>query len=122
VHCYTDPSPLHLRDLLALDCYIGITGWIADPRRGVDLADLVARREIPQGRLMIETDAPFLIPLNRPKVAKEESAKGKRGVREMNEPALLGWVAKKVAECLEMSVEDLAKETTAAAKEFFRIE
>lgn len=120
MHCYTDPSPLHLRDLLSLDCYIGITGWIADPRRGVELAELVARREIPQGRLMIETDAPFLIPLNRPKVslAKETGAKGKRGVRETNEPALLGWVAKKVAECLEMPVEELVKETTAAAKEF----
>jgi TatD DNase family protein len=121
VHCYTDPSPLHLRDLLALDCYIGITGWIADPRRGVDLADLVARREIPQGRLMIETDAPFLIPLNRPKVPKEDSAKGRKGVRETNEPALLGWVAKKAAECLEMPIEELAKETTTTTKEFFGI-
>ena len=110
-----------MQDLLALDCYIGITGWIADPRRGAGLADLVARREIPVGRLMIETDAPFLIPLNRPKVAKENSAKGKRSTREMNEPALLGWVAKKVAECLEVSVEELAKETTATAKDFFMI-
>lgn len=121
MHCYTDPSLRHMQDLLALDCYIGITGWIADPRRGVGLADLVARREIPVGRLMIETDAPFLIPLNRPKVAKENSAKGKRSTREMNEPALLGWVAKKVAECLEVSVEELAKETTATAKDFFMI-
>lgn len=70
---------------------------------------------------MIETDAPFLIPLNRPKVVKADSAKGKKGAREMNEPALLGWVAKKVAECLETSVEELAKETTATAKDFFMI-
>jgi TatD DNase family protein len=121
VHCYTDPSPHHLRDLLDLDCYIGITGWIADPRRGVELADLVAQREIPQGRLMIETDAPFLIPHNRPKVVKGDSTKGRKGAREMNEPALLGWVAKKVAECLDISVEELAKETTTTAKEFFKM-
>src|SRR6185312_13744644 len=55
VHCFTD-SREALADYLALDCHVGITGWICDERRGSHLRELV--REIPADRLMIETDAP----------------------------------------------------------------
>ena len=41
-------------------CSIGITGWICDERRGQHLRDLV--RLIPLDRLMVETDAPYLMP------------------------------------------------------------
>ncbi len=44
VHCFTDTGEA-LRDYLALDCHIGITGWICDERRGTHLRELV--REIP---------------------------------------------------------------------------
>ena len=33
VHCFTDTGAA-LRDYLALDCHIGITGWSCDERRG----------------------------------------------------------------------------------------
>ncbi|TAL90168.1 MAG: hydrolase TatD, partial [Rhodanobacter sp.] len=59
VHCFTDNGDA-LHDYLALDCHIGITGWICDERRGTHLRELV--REIPSNRLMIETDAPYLLP------------------------------------------------------------
>ncbi len=36
VHCFTDTREA-LLDYLDLDCYIGITGWICDERRGLDL-------------------------------------------------------------------------------------
>ena len=61
VHCFTgDRRELH--DYLDLDLHIGITGWICDERRGLHLRELV--RDIPAGRLMIETDAPYLLPRN----------------------------------------------------------
>jgi TatD DNase family protein len=44
VHCFTDTRDA-LNDYLALDCYIGITGWICDERRGTHL--LAAVRDIP---------------------------------------------------------------------------
>ena len=43
-----------------MDFYIGITGWICDERRGTHLKDLI--NLIPLDKIMIETDAPYLIP------------------------------------------------------------
>ena len=40
--------------------YIGITGWICDERRGKHLEELIPL--IPLEKLMIETDAPYLLP------------------------------------------------------------
>jgi len=59
VHCFTD-SREALMDYLALDCHIGITGWICDERRGLELQQLVSL--IPAERLLLETDAPYLLP------------------------------------------------------------
>ena len=59
VHCFTDNKKA-LYKLLDLDCHIGITGWICDERRGQELQILV--KDIPENRLMLETDAPYLLP------------------------------------------------------------
>ena len=108
VHCFTDSRKAML-DYLALDCHIGITGWICDERRGHHLKDFV--HEIPADRLMIETDAPYLKPRNlRPKVRSHR-----------NEPQWLPWVAQTVAECRGQSLAALAAETTACARSFFNL-
>jgi TatD DNase family protein len=65
VHCHTEDDAEHLAMLLQLDCYIGITGWVCDDRRGKGLAALM--KDIPLNRLMIETDGPFLLPRNMPR-------------------------------------------------------
>ena len=73
--------------ILDLDCHIGITGWICDERRGQHLLTLV--KDIPRDRLMIETDAPYLMPRNikpKPKTRR-------------NEPQYLRAVCETVAEC-----------------------
>ena len=59
VHCFTDTEEA-LMDYLDLDMHIGVTGWICDERRGELLQSLVAK--IPDNRLLIETDAPYLFP------------------------------------------------------------
>ena len=59
VHCFTDTKEA-LEDYLALDMYIGITGWVCDERRGAELQEIV--KHIPADRLLIETDAPYLLP------------------------------------------------------------
>ena len=59
VHCFTADKAALYR-YLDLDCHIGITGWICDERRGTHLHPLV--KSIPDNRLMIETDSPWLLP------------------------------------------------------------
>ena len=59
IHCFTG-SAEELDAYLELDLHVGLTGWICDERRGAHLHDLVGR--IPPDRLMIETDAPYLLP------------------------------------------------------------
>ncbi|MGY6553547.1 MAG: TatD family hydrolase [Wenzhouxiangella sp.] len=106
VHCFTDTAEA-LSDYLALDCHIGITGWICDERRGLHLKEFVC--EIPADRLMIETDAPYLKPRNlRPKVRTHR-----------NEPQWLPWIAGTVAACRGVTPLQLAAESTACARAFF---
>jgi len=108
VHCFTDTREA-MADYLALDCHIGITGWICDERRGHHLKEFVG--DIPADRLMIETDAPYLKPRDlRPKVKSHR-----------NEPQWLPWIAQTVAECQGVAVEVLAEQTTQTAKAFFNL-
>lgn len=106
VHCFTDEKKA-LFDYLDLDLHIGITGWIADERRGTHLLPLLS--SIPRNRLMIETDGPYLLPRNiKPK------PKNRR-----NEPKYLPYVASKIAEVLETSASDVAEFTSETARSFF---
>jgi TatD DNase family protein len=108
VHCFTG-TEAELRAYLDLDLHIGITGWIADERRGRHLFELA--KLIPMERLMIETDAPYLLPRNI-----DEKPKGGR-----NEPAFLTWVAKAVAEATGLPEREVADATGRTARAFFRI-
>lgn len=108
VHCFTGEKRA-LYAYLDLDLHIGITGWICDERRGTHLHDLV--RDIPADRLMLESDAPYLLPRTlRPK------PKGGQ-----NEPAFLQEVLREVARHRGVSEDELAASTTACAQRFFGI-
>jgi TatD DNase family protein len=106
IHCFTG-SDKELDAYLDLDMHVGITGWICDERRGVHLRRLAPR--IPEDRLMLETDAPFLVPRQmKPRPSR-------------NEPAFLPHVLEAVASACGRPVEEVARATTAAACAFFRI-
>ncbi|MDB6051796.1 MAG: preprotein translocase subunit TatD [Pseudomonas sp.] len=106
VHCFTGEQRA-LFSYLDLDLHIGITGWICDERRGTHLHPLV--KDIPRGRLMLESDAPYLLPRSlRPKP--------KNG---RNEPAYLPEVLREVALHRGESLEDVAAHTTDCARAFF---
>lgn len=107
-HCFTG-QPEELEDCLKLDLAIGITGWICDERRGRHLAPLM--KSIPASRLMVETDAPYLLP--RTLVPKPQTRR--------NEPAFLVEVARTVAQSRGESLEQLAASSTLAARAFFRL-
>jgi TatD DNase family protein len=105
-HCFTgDKAELH--SYLDLGLYIGVTGWICDERRGAHLLDLV--KEIPAGRLMLETDSPYLTPRTmRPQ------PKARR-----NEPAHLPHILATVAQAVGKPAAQVAEETTRNARGFF---
>jgi TatD DNase family protein len=106
VHCFTD-SGAALRDYLDLDCHIGITGWLCDERRGLHLRELV--REIPAQRLLIETDAPYLLPRSvRPQPAQRR-----------NEPMYLAHIVAELARDRGEDIAQTARQTSANARAVF---
>lgn len=105
-HCFTG-ADRELRDYLDLGLSIGITGWICDERRGQHLREIV--RRVPLDRLMIETDAPYLMPRDlQPKPASRR-----------NEPKYLAHILRTVAACRGEPPETVAAATTRNALAFF---
>jgi TatD DNase family protein len=106
VHCFTDDKRA-LFDYLDLDCHLGITGWIFYERRGSNMRELV--REIPANRLMLETDAPYLLPRDiRPQPSDRR-----------NEPMYLAHICEAVARERGEEPEVTAKNATVATRAFF---
>jgi TatD DNase family protein len=108
-HCFTgEKAELHA--YVDLGLYIGITGWICDERRGTHLLQLV--RDIPQDRLLLETDSPYLTPRTmRPQPRARR-----------NEPAFLTHVLRTVAAALGKEPARVAEETTRNARTFFGLQ
>ena len=109
VHCFTGERD-ELVDLIDRGYYIGITGWICDERRGQHLRDLV--KLIPADRLMIETDAPYLLP---------RTLKPKPSHRR-NEPAFLPHICEEIARDRGEDPVVTAANSTATATRFFRLQ
>ena len=91
VHCFTGTEEALLK-YLDMGFYIGITGWLCDERRGKHLEKLISL--IPLEKLMIETDAPYLLPRD---MGIDNSSR--------NEPKYLNHIARKVAEFRKESEE-----------------
>ena len=109
IHCFTGDER-DLRRYLEAGVFIGVTGWVCDRRRGGRLRELVPR--IPLPRLLIETDAPFLLPQG----AISPTAKKRR-----NEPCLLPHIAAYLAELLQVPTAEVATRTAANARRLFRL-
>jgi TatD DNase family protein len=105
-HCFTAGMD-EARAYLDLGLYIGITGWICDERRGHHLREVV--KHIPADRLLIETDAPYLLP--RDLQPKPQSRR--------NEPMYLPHVLAAIAEARGESAAKLAEITTENALRLF---
>ncbi len=107
-HCFTGGEK-ELTDYLAMDLYVGITDRICDERRGAHLKEII--HLIPADRLMIETDAPYLLP---------RTLQPRPGSRR-NEPAYLREVLRVIGETLGQTEEKLALATTENAERFFAL-
>ena len=106
VHCFTGNRE-QLHDYIELDCYIGITGWICDERRGTHMKEFL--HDIPIDRLLVETDSPYLKPRNlRPRVKTHR-----------NEPRWLPWIVGTLAAARGEDPDYVAARTTENARTFF---
>ena len=108
VHCFTGGAE-ELAAILDLDLHVGVTGWICDERRGLHLRELVGR--IPEDRLLVETDAPYLLPRDLQPKPRERR----------NEPAYMPHILTAVARAASRETGALAAATTANARRLFRL-
>ena len=106
VHCFTGTQE-ELDDYLELGFHIGLTGWICDERRNVDLRKSL--KNIPLDKLMIETDCPYLIPRNLNNKPKNNR----------NEPAYLPHIANEIALLINLDKDKLIDITYKNSINFF---
>ena len=108
VHCFTGTAE-ELAECLALGLSVGITGWVCDERRGMALRELLP--QIPAERLLLETDAPYLLPRDmRP-----------RPTSRRNEPCFLPHIVQQVALWRGEEAGWLAQQTDANSRRLFRL-
>ena len=108
MHCFTGDKD-RLRLYLDLGLHIGITGWVCDERRGMELVEAV--RYIPADRLLAETDSPYLLPRTlRP-----------RPKHGQNQPWYVREVIRRIAEIQDVSVDEMLAVTRSNAKALFNL-
>ncbi|GBD94144.1 putative deoxyribonuclease YcfH [bacterium BMS3Abin05] len=99
-HCFSSDLS-YARNVLQRGYLISFTGIVTF--KNSESAAIL--RELPEEKLMLETDAPLLAP---------EPHRGKR-----NEPAFIKFVAEKFAEVKQISLDEIAKITTQNALRLF---
>ncbi len=104
MHCWGG-TPAETQWFLDLGFFISFSGTVTFKNAKSIHA---AAQMVPANRLLVETDCPFLAPVP------------KRGEKR-NEPAYVRFVAERVAELRNVSVSDLAVQTTANADRLFRL-
>ncbi|VFP83095.1 TatD family hydrolase [Candidatus Erwinia haradaeae] len=108
LHCFTG-TQAELESYLEYDISIGITGWVCDEQRGRELRKLISL--IPAKRLLIETDAPWLLPKSLDPMPTSRR----------NEPCFLPHIINTIAVLRGEDMTELAKTTTLNARKFFHI-
>jgi TatD DNase family protein len=101
MHCFSGDENLAWQ-YFSMGLLISFTGLVTFSKQWDDLI-----RKLPSDKFLIETDCPFMTP---------EPFRGKR-----NEPVLVKYVAKRIAEIKNLTVERVGEITTVNAKELFNI-
>ena len=101
LHCYSGSVEM-AREFLKIGCYLGTDGQLTF-KNASKLLNVI--RDMPLGRLLVETDAPYMAPV---------PMRGKR-----NEPAFVRFIAEKVAELRSMTLADVARATTTNAEAIY---
>lgn len=103
-HCFTGNTE-QLQAYTELACYIGVTGWICDNKRGSDLQTAV--KSLPLDRLLLETDGPYLFPKTR------------KPRKSVNDPSSIPFIAAALAEFMQLEVDDIQRYAYENAQKLF---
>ena len=101
IHCYSGSAEM-AKEYIKLGFYIGVGGTVTfnNARRPVEVVE-----QIPLESIVIETDCPYLTPVPH---------RGKR-----NDSTYLKYIAQKIADIKEISIEKVAHVTTKNAKALY---
>ena len=117
VHCFTGGTD-ELAALVDFGCRVGFTGFLGIAKRSGATREAVASlKDRLAGRLLLETDAPFMLPDKTYLPSSLQKRLGLRGGK--NEPAVLPAVCGALADALGRDAVDVARETTDASRTFF---
>ncbi len=103
MHCFTESWEM-AQQAMALGFYISFSGIITF-KNAAEVAEVAKR--VPIEKMLIETDAPYLAPV---------PYRGKQ-----NEPQYVRFVADKIAELKQISVEEVAEQTSANFLKLFGV-
>ncbi|MEL6159435.1 MAG: TatD family hydrolase [Cyanobacteria bacterium J06627_32] len=104
MHCWTG-SPAETQRFLDLGFFISFSG-IVTFKSATEVK--ASAKMVPSDRILVETDCPFLTPVPKRKVKR-------------NQPAFVRYVAEYVAELRGLPLADFAEQTTQNAKQLFRL-
>ncbi len=106
VHCFTGDKET-LDKYLSMGFSIGITGWICDDRRAKELREAV--HIIPLDRILVETDAPYLVPRNV------------EGLNRTNVPQNIVYVVKELAKYMKVPEDVLIENARKNTERIFNL-
>ena len=106
VHCFTGDR-VQVEQWLSMGFSIGVTGWICDERRAEDLRNAV--KVIPLDRILVETDAPYLVP------------RGIKGLGHVNVPGNIVYVVRALSEYMGIEEEIVLRAAKRNTKNLFRL-
>jgi TatD DNase family protein len=99
-HCFSE-NVEYAQRVLALGCHISFTGNLTYKKSSLP----EVAKQVSLNRMLLETDTPFMTPAPH---------RGKR-----NEPAFAVYIAEKIAEIKNLSVDEVARQTTTNARQLF---
>jgi TatD DNase family protein len=103
IHCFQE-NAANARIFLEMGFYLAFGGYIGYPNS--HMSEVI--KTVPEDRLLVETDCPFLPP---------QKYRGQR-----NEPAYISFTVKKMAEILGKTAEQVARQTTENAIRLFKFQ
>lgn len=102
LHCFSQDIDF-LEKSLSLGCFVSFTGNITF--KNSSMVEVV--KNVPEDRFFLETDAPYLTPI---------PFRGKR-----NEPKFVKYIAQKISEIKQISIDEVINMTTKNALKFFKL-
>ncbi len=104
IHCFSGDLN-YAKKVIDMNFFISFPGTITFKKNRDEVKKIIGK--IPIDKILIETDAPFLTP---------EPYRGKK-----NEPSYVKYVAEKIAEIKNMTLNEVAKITTENCRKIFKI-